>query len=107
MLEELIAQILPWIISLLELMGIFVVLVSAVGAFIRYLRGLITREEVDVKFAFANGLATSLEFKMGAEILKTVLVRELKELVVLGLVILLRALLSFLIHFEMQQNHKK
>lgn len=35
MLEEWIAQILPWIISLLELMGIFVVLVSAVGAFIR------------------------------------------------------------------------
>ena len=106
MLEELIAQILPWIIGILELMGIFVVLVSAVGAFIRYLRGLITRKEVDVKFAFANGLATSLEFKMAAEILKTVLVRELSELVVLGAVILLRALLSLLIHFEMKDHHR-
>ena len=56
-----------------------------------------------MKFALANGLATSLEFKMAAEILKTVLVREMNELMVLGAVILLRALLSFLIHFEMKQ----
>ena len=33
-----------------------------------------------MKFDLANGLATSLEFKMAAEILKTVLVREMKEL---------------------------
>ena len=42
---------------------------------------------------------------MAAEILKTVLVRELNELVVLGAVIILRARLSFLIHFEMKQPH--
>ena len=42
---------------------------------------------------------------MAAEILKTVLVHELNELMVLGAVILLRALLSFLIHFEMKQIH--
>ena len=39
---------------------------------------------------------------MAAEILKTVLVRDLNELLVLGAVILLRALLSLLIHFEMR-----
>ena len=51
-----------------------------------------------------NGLATSLEFKMAAEILKTVLVRDLNELIVLGAVVLLRALLSLLIHFEMKSH---
>ena len=35
------------------------------------------------------------------EILKTVLIRDFEELLVLGAVIVLRALLSFLIHFEM------
>ena len=39
---------------------------------------------------------------MAAEILKTVLVRDLNELMVLGAVILLRALLSLLIHVEMK-----
>ena len=104
MLEELIIQILPPIISICELMGIFVVAVSALRAFWHYCRGLATHVPLDVKFELANGLATSLEFKMAAEILKTVLVRDLNELIVLGAVVLLRALLSLLIHFEMKAH---
>lgn len=103
LLEAIIEGILPVVISALELMGIFIVAVSALGAFGRYLKGLVTRTHRDVKFALADGLALSLEFKMAAEILKTVLVRELGELVILGAVILLRALLSFLIHFELRE----
>jgi uncharacterized membrane protein len=66
--------------------------------------GQITRKEMDVKFELANGLATGLEFKMAAEILKTVLVRDLNELLILGAIILLRALLSFMIHIEMKNS---
>jgi uncharacterized membrane protein len=104
MLEELIGLILPPIISIRELMGIFVVSLSALQAFWNYCKGLVTHVPLDVKFDLANGLATSLEFKMAAEILKTVLVRDLNELVVLGAVVLLRALLSLLIHFEMKSH---
>ena len=43
---------------------------------------------------------------MAAEILKTVLIRDFGELIVLGAVIFLRALLSFLIHFEMNHSGK-
>ena len=59
-----------------------------------------------VKFDLANGLATALEFKMATEILKTVLIREMSELLILGAVILLRAILSVLIPFEIN-SHKK
>ena len=68
MLEELIAMLLPPIISICELMGIFVVAVSAVRAFWNYCKGLVTHVPLDVKFDLANGLATSLEFKMGAAV---------------------------------------
>lgn len=104
MLDHLIEQAVPIIISICELMGIVVVIISALGSFITYLRGLVTHRSVDVKFRLANGLAISLEFKMAAEILKTVLVRQMEELLVLGAVILLRALLSLLIHFEMKRD---
>ena len=103
MLEHLVEQWLGFLIPLCELMGIFIVSVSSLGSFVHYLQSLITRTHYDVKFQLANGLALSLEFKMAAEILKTVLVREFGELMVLGAVIILRALLSFLIHFEMRQ----
>ena len=105
MLEDLVIVILPPIISICELMGIFVAAVSCILAFWHYCKGLFTHVPQDVKFELASGLATSLEFKMAAEILKTVLVRDLQELVVLGSVVLLRALLSLLIHFEMKEHH--
>lgn len=104
MLEHFIELVLGILIPLCELMGSFIVAVSAVVAFAGYLKGLITRSKVNIKFELANGLALSLEFKMAAEILKTVLVRDLNELVVLGAVIVLRALLSLLIHVEMKHK---
>ena len=102
MAERAIHIILEILIPLCELMGITVVAASALGAFGRYVRSLITKDMGDIKFRLASGLALSLEFKMAAEILKTVQVRSFEELTVLGIVIALRALLSFLIHFEMK-----
>ena len=46
MLEQLIERILPTIIAALELMGIFIVAVSALSAFGRYLKSLFTRTPV-------------------------------------------------------------
>ncbi|MBR5782634.1 MAG: DUF1622 domain-containing protein [Clostridia bacterium] len=102
MLEQIIEAVLPYIIAVLEMMGILVVAWSALSAFWEYIQNSFMHKKLDIQFHLANGLATALEFKMAAEILKTVLVRDLKELLVLGAVILLRALLSVLIHFEMK-----
>ena len=96
--------ILPYVITVLEIMGILVVSWSAVSSFWYYIQNSFFKKNHNIQFYFATGLATGLEFKMAAEILKTVLVREMSELLVLGAVILLRALLSVLIHFEMKQN---
>ncbi len=106
-LEIVIEKGLPYLISLLEIMGIFVVGWSCITAFWEYIQTAFLKKELDLQTHFANGLATGLEFKMAAEILKTVLVRELSELLILGAVILLRALLSLLIHFEMKKPKEK
>ena len=105
MLEQVVHVVLPPIIAVCELIGIFVVTVTALQAFYKYLKGLLTRRATNFKFELAQGLASGLEFKMAAEILKTVQVRTIDELVILGAVILLRALLSQLIHFEMKEEH--
>lgn len=102
MLENIVQFLLEILIPLCELMGIVIVAVSATSAFVKYACSLVTKRSCDVKFQLASGLALSLEFKMAAEILKTVLIRDLNELLVLGVVIALRALLSLLIHFEMK-----
>lgn len=107
MLEQVIEVVLPPIISVCELIGIFVICVSVLQAFCKYLTALVTRKHSNYKFELAQGLASGLEFKMAAEILKTVQVRSLDELLILGAVILLRALLSLLIHTEMKAEQKE
>lgn len=106
-LEQGVHLILPYIISALEIMGILVVAWSAVHAFWEYLQNAFFKKQLDLQHHLATGLATGLEFKMAAEILKTVLVHDMSELMVLGAVILLRAVLSLLIHFEMKKPEEK
>lgn len=101
-LEHLIEEYLPYIISALEIMGILVVAWSGIKAFWEYIQNAFMKKHYALQLHLAAGLATGLEFKMAAEILKTVLVRDLSELFILGAVILLRAILSVLIHFEMK-----
>jgi len=43
---------------------------------------------------------------MGSEVLRTVIVREWGELGILGVVILLRGILTFLIHWEIKHEEK-
>ena len=107
MLERVVEFVLEILIPLCELMGIVIVAVSVVSAFWKYLRGLIGKERCNIMFLLASGLALSLEFKMAAEVLKTVLLSDLRELLVLGVVIVLRALLALLLHFEMKHCQNK
>lgn len=97
---------LPYIISVLEIMGIFVVTWTAIKGFWNYLQNTFMKKSIDLQTNIARGLATGLEFKMGAEILKTVLVKDMSELYILGAVILLRALLSILIHLELKKKEQ-
>ncbi len=103
-LEEINEFIITYVIATAEFMGIFVVAWSICQTFVEYLLVTFFHKVYAFQSDLANGLATALEFKMAAEILKTVVVRDLSELVILGAVIALRALLSFLIYFELHHG---
>ena len=105
MIHHAIEIVLPYIISILEIMGIFVVVWTAIHEFWEYIQNTFMNTKLDIQTNLAEGLATGLEFKLAAEILKTVLVQSMEELYILGAVILLRGLMSVLIHFEIKGTH--
>ncbi len=86
---------------LLEMFGVLILVVTAVKCFIQWIR-----HGSNLRLDLAQGIALSLEFKMGSEVLRTVIVREWAELGILGAVILLRGLLTFLIHWEIRNEEK-
>ena len=86
----------------LELFGIVVLVCVAVKCFVQWIR----QDPVNIRLNLAQGIALALEFKMGGEVLRTVVVREWSELGILGAIIVLRVVLTFLIHWEIR-NEKK
>lgn len=107
LLHHIIEIILPYMISILEIIGIIVVFWSGIYGFWQYFQNTFMKKDFDLQSNLAKGLAMGLEFKMAAEILRTVLIQSLDELYMLGAVILLRALLSVLIHYEIKHPKKK
>ena len=103
-LHGIITAVLPFMIAVLEIIGIFIVFRSGIHGFFNYFRITFLKKQFDLQTDLARGLALGLEFKMAAEILRTVLVQSLGELAMLGAVILLRALLSLMIHWEIRPH---
>ena len=87
---------------LMEFFGVCVLVYTAVRCFIHWVKH---REGIRLKLA--KGIALALEFKLGGEVLRTVVVREWAELGILGAIILLRGLLTFLIHWEIKNEKKE
>ncbi len=86
---------------LLELFGITVLVFTSIKCFIQWIR-----HDSSLRLDLAQGISLSLEFKMGSEVLRTVVVREWAELGILGAVILLRGTLTFLIHWEIKHEEE-
>lgn len=101
-IEPVFEGIIQYAILLIECIGVAVLLCTIFRAVVD-----LFQRDPTVKLSLAEGFALSLEFKMGGELLRTVIVREWKELLILGAVILLRAALTFLIHWEISIETKK
>ena len=102
---ELLDSVLEIIVSigilLFEYIGVGVIIVTCLVSFYKY----VTRKP-DTRIYLAKGLAMGLEFKLGSEILRTVIVREWHEIAIVAGIIVLRAALTFLIHWEIKQEEK-
>lgn len=109
MFEEYFNTIILLIVHLLEIMGVLVILSGACKAFYLYIRNNFNPEAANLKLDLARALALSLEFKLGGEILRTVITKTLDEMLILAFIIALRVILTFVIHYEIKfdtQGHK-
>lgn len=101
MLHSVLNSIVDLAIIAFELTGVGIIIVAGIRGFYC----CVTRRP-DTKLALAKGLALGLEFKLGSEILRTVIVREWTEIATVAGIIILRAALTFLIHWEIKEEEK-
>lgn len=98
-LEHCLNQLVEISILIFEYIGVIIIVVSGIRGCYNYVR-----RSPETKLVLAKGLAMGLEFKMGSEILRTVVVREWSEIATVAGIIILRAALTFLIHWEIKQE---
>lgn len=96
-LEDIFYIIVEYGILLLEFVGVMTLLITAVKCIIDGLK-----KSPHVRLNLAEGISLALAFKMGGEVLRTVIVREWEELVTLGAIMLLRAVMTLIIHWEIK-----
>lgn len=102
-LEEVLNTIAPITIILLELVGVFIILFGAFAAIINFFKNGMDLRENKTKILLGEAFSLGLEFKLGSEIIKTVVVRSLDELAILAIVVILRVVMTFVIHWEIEK----
>ncbi len=93
--------------AILELIGIIIIIVGSARALVLLFKHILAKGDFSIANDLGRALSLALEFKMGAEIIKTVIIHNLEELAILGSVIIIRALLAFIIHFEIHSEKGK
>lgn len=102
MLHELFTQLVNYGILFFEYTGVLILMVSGVRALIRYVKG-----DPAAQMNLARGMTVALEFKLGSEILRTVIVRDMREIFLVAGIIALRSALTFLIWWEIRAEKKE
>ena len=82
-------------IMALEIVGVAIIVISAIRALIRLVRG-----HNDSRVEMGEGVATALTFLLGGEVMKTIIAPDWRDIGMTCAILLMRAAMSVLIHWE-------
>lgn len=100
-IEVIFRSFVSYCIIIVEFIGVCALLWAVISGVVGFFK-----KDRELRLKLAEGIALSLEFKMGSELLRTVIVRNFAELGILGAVIVLRAALAFLIYWEIKNERR-
>ncbi len=105
-IEHFLEFIIPYITGSLESIGVFIITIAAIRGIYQFFKNGFDFKDDDVAIDFAKAMSLSLEFKLAAEIIKTVVIRTIDEFIILAAVAILRVVLTFVLHWELKSGAK-
>ena len=106
LIHHLLELVIPYITGSLEAIGVLIITLGGIRGVFQFIKNSFNFKDDDVDIDFARAMSLSLEFKLAAEIIKTVVIRTLDEFFILAAVAVLRVLLSFVLHWELKNVAK-
>ena len=100
-IHEIFTLVVQYCVLVIELIGVAILMWTVIKSIIN-----VIKKKKHIRLELAEGIALALEFKIGGELLNTVIVRDWHELLILGAIVLIRAALTFLIQWEIKIEKK-
>lgn len=101
-MHHILDTVVPPIILIIELVAIFVIVSGTVKSIYTFILNVFTDKEDQVIKEMASSMSLALEFILAAEILKTMIVDDRNQLITLSVLLILRIIISFVLHWELQ-----
>lgn len=106
MIDIFLETVIPYITSTLELIGVIIIVIASFRSVIKFCSNKFDFDDDNIGVGFAKAMSLSLEFKLAAEIIKTVIIRDLDEFVILAAVAILRVVITIVLHWELKSGTK-
>ena len=103
--EEFLHVVLPYIIGVLEIIGVFVLTFGTLKSFVLLLKAKGDVSDKPCKLQLAESIALGLTYLMAGEVLKTVVSMDLNQLLSLAIIVALRVVFAVVIHWESKHLH--
>lgn len=87
-----------WLAIIFSFIGVFVIIMGGMKAFLRYLSAFIKKENIDftsIRVEFIQQILLALEFFVGADLMKTIATPTLDQIGVLAAIVAIRIVFQF------------
>lgn len=105
-IQTFLEAVIPYITGTLELIGVIIIVIGAIRALVNVVKSKFNFDDHIFGVRFAKAMSLSLEFKLAAEIIKTVVIRDLDEFMILAAVAALRVIITLVLHWELKSGSK-
>lgn len=94
------------IIKVIESLGIIIIVMGLTKALFIFVKTKFNYRDEELIVEIASALSLSLEFILAGEILHTLLVKDINQLLQLGILLILRIIITFVLHWELESIEK-
>jgi uncharacterized membrane protein len=105
-LEHLLETAVHYVAYTLEFVSVIIVAYSAIKTLIKYLMTKFRFTDKQAKIEFSRALEMALAYMLGAEVLKSLVAHSKEQLITLGALIVMRAAIALIIHFETEADSR-
>ena len=100
--KEVVSHVAEISVNFMELLSICIIVFTTFVAFFKLLR-----HEKSARVYLLHGQSMGLTFKLGSDILRTITVRNMDEIMQIAMLILIKAAMTWLIHWELTDTDEE